>query len=383
MEKILIVHGGAPTAVINASLYGAILEIKKYPNIQHIYGAKNGTAGILFEDFIQLEELSNQDIEYLLSSPASAIGTSRTPLKEPEYKKIVTILIKYAIKYVVFNGGNGSMDSCGKLYKLCKDTGISIMGIPKTIDNDIAITDHAPGYASAARYIATSVAEVAADVSSMPIHVSVIEVMGRNVGWLAAATAFAHDTGYGPDLIYFPERPFDEDVFLKDVKELIDKKQSAVVVASEGLSYADGTPIVEPIFSVGRSTYFGDVSSHLANVIIKKLGYKARGEKPGILGRTSILAQSEIDKKEAIMVGGLACKYAIQGETGKMIGIKRISTMPYQVEYILISVEDVMLHERTLPNEYINTHGNGVTQEFLDWARPLLGKNLKKIANFR
>ena len=197
------------------------------------------------------------------------------------------ILQKRNIRYVLFNGGNGTMDTCGKLYRTCKGKGfdVCVMGIPKTMDNDIAITDHSPGFGSAARYIAQSVKEVCADVRGLPIHVVVIEASGRNAGWITAASALADDgDGNGPDLIYLPERPFDEDKYIEDVERLLKRKSGIVVVASEGLRDADGKPIVPPVFQVGRATYFGDVSAHLANLVIRRLGYKARGESRVCLG---------------------------------------------------------------------------------------------------
>ena len=301
-ENILIVHGGGPTSVINASLYGAVKEAKKYKEIEHIYAAKNGPGGLMREELIELENVPDEKLELLLNTPGSAIGTSRDQIEQAEYDRMIEVLLKKNIKYVLFNGGNGSMDTCGKLYKNCQARGLDIrvMGIPKTHDNDIAITDHSPGYGSIARYMAQSVKEVAADVKGLPIHVVVVEALGRNAGWTTAASALADDgDGVGPDLIYLPERPFDEEKFLDDVKKLLEKKSGIVVVASEGLRDKDGKPIVEPIFQVGRATYFGDVSQHLANLVIKKLGYKARGEKPGLVGRAAAHEQSPVDREEA------------------------------------------------------------------------------------
>ena len=233
-ENILIVHGGGPTSVINASLYGAVKEAKKYKEIEHIYAAKNGTGGLMREELIELEKVPDEKLELLLNTPGSAIGTSRDQIEQAEYDRMIEVLLKKNIKYVLFNGGNGSMDTCGKLYKNCQARGLDIrvMGIPKTHDNDIAITDHSPGYGSIARYMAQSVKEVAADVKGLPIHVVVVEALGRNAGWTTAACALADDgDGVGPDLIYLPERPFDEEKFLDDVKKLLEKKSGIVVVA--------------------------------------------------------------------------------------------------------------------------------------------------------
>lgn len=384
-ENILIVHGGGPTAVINASLYGAIMEAKKYSQIDHIYAAKNGTGGLMKEELIEMEKVPEEQLKLLLQTPGSAIGTSRDALEQPEYEKMVEVLKKKNIKYVLFNGGNGTMDTCGKLYKICQDQGldIKVMGIPKTMDNDIAITDHSPGFGSAARYLAQSVKEVCADVKGLPIHVVVIEASGRNAGWITAASAMAMDEdGIGPDLIYLPERPFDEEQYIQDVKKLLEKKSGIVVVASEGLKDKEGNTIVEPVFQTERATYFGDVSAHLANLVIKKLGYKARSEKPGLLGRASIPLQSKVDREEAELAGKLACEAVLRGESGKMVAFRRVSTEPYVMEPFLVDIDEVMMYERTVPDEYINEEGNGVTEAFKEWCRPLIGEELPKMISF-
>lgn len=383
-ENVLIIHGGGPTAVINASLYGAVCEAKKHENVHHVYAAKNGTGGLLKEEFIELEKVSQEKLELLLQTPGSAIGTSRDQIEQEDYERMADILVRKNIRYVLFNGGNGTMDTCGKLYKTCqaRRMDVKVMGIPKTMDNDIAITDHSPGFGSSARYIAQSVREVCADVRGLPIHVVVVEASGRNAGWITAASALADNgDGLGPDLVYLPERPFDEDAFVESVRKLLEKKSGIVVVASEGLKDKDGNLVVEPIFQVGRATYFGDVSSHLANVVIRRLGYKARGEKPGLLGRASIPLQSPIDRQEAELAGRLACKAALDGESGKMVAFRRVSTKPYKAEPFLVDIDEVMMHEHTMPDEYINEEGNGVTERFKEWCRPLIGGELPKMVS--
>lgn len=241
-----------------------------------------------------------QDLELLLQTPGSAIGTSRDEIEGKDYEDMVDILVEHKINYVMFNGGNGTMD------------------------NDIAVTDYSPGFAGAALYIAKSVKELAADVRGLAIHAVVVEASVRNAGWITAASALAEDgQGLGPDLIYFPEYPFDEEAFLKDVKAKLEEKKGIVIVVSEGLKDAEGKPIIPLVFQTGRASYFGDVSTHLANLIIKKLGYKARGEKPGLLGRASITMQSKVDRQEAILAGETACRAVLNGESGKMVAFRR------------------------------------------------------------
>lgn len=384
-NNLLICHGGGPTAVINSSLYGAIMEAKKHPEIGHIYCAKNGTGGVMKEELIEMDNVPEEDLKLLLQTPGSAIGTSRDALEEAEYKRLVEVIKKKEIRYVLMNGGNGTMDTCGKLYQACTAAGVdvSVMGIPKTMDNDIAITDHSPGFGSAALYMAQSTAELVADVKGLAIHVVVLEASGRNAGWITAASALAADQGGdGPDLIYLPERDFDEDKFIADIEELLKKKKGIVVVASEGLHDAEGKPIVKPIFKVGRATYYGDVASHLANLVIQRLGYKARGEKPGLLGRCSIGYQSPVDREEARLAGEIACQEVLKGTTGKMVAFKRVSTDPYVMEPFLVDIDQVMMFERKMPDEYINEAGNGVTEAFKEWCRPLLGAEIGKMINF-
>lgn len=386
MANALIVHGGAPTAVINASLYGAVTEARKHPEIDHFYAAIGGSGAVLKEHFLDLFTASEEELELLLHTPGSAIGTSRDPLETEDYDQMAQVIARHNIRYVFFTGGNGSMDTCGKVYQACCRAGVDVkvVGIPKTIDNDISVTDHAPGFASAARYIAETTAEISQDVRGLPIHVCVIEAMGRNAGWIAAASALARSgDGDGPDLIYLPEVPFDEDAFLAEVARLHREKGGVVVVASEGLRKADGEPIVEPIFQVGRAVYYGDVSAHLANLVIRKLGIKARSEKPGIAGRASAAYQSRIDREEAVEAGSTAVRAAVEGKNGVMVGFRRLPGAEYRTETILIPIEEVMLHERTMPKEFIADNGHDVTQAFLDWCRPLLGEPVRKYVTFK
>ncbi len=382
--NLLIVHGGGPTAVLNASLYGVIREAQASPDIQKIYGAIGGSEAILTENFLDMGELEDEKIELLLQTPGTAIGSSRFPLEQEQYEAMVDILKKNNIKYVLFNGGNGSMDTCGKVSKVCEGEGIYVVGIPKTMDNDISIIDHAPGFPSAAKYIATVTKEVGADVKSLPIHVCVIEAMGRNAGWITAASALARkNPGDAPHLIYLPERNFNEEEFLEDVKKLYEELGGVVVVVSEGLRNEKGESIVPPIFKTDRAVYYGDVSAYLAELVIKKLGIKARSEKPGLCGRTSMLLQSEVDRQEAILVGREAVKAVLAGQTGVMVGIKRKAGETYEVETPLIPIEEVMLNERVMPEEYINERGNDITGSFVDWCRPLIDGDLPEMVSFK
>lgn len=384
-DGLLVVHGGGPTAVINASLYGAVDEALGTPGVGRVLGALGGVGGITDGNLVDFGQVPREKLDLLPFSPSSAIGTSRKPLEDEDYRELARALDRQGIRWLLCTGGNGTMDTCGKIWRACHEEGvpIDVVGIPKTMDNDIAVTDHAPGFASAARYMAATTSAICCDVRGLPIHIVIVEAMGRNAGWVTAASCFADESGTGgPDLIYLPERDFDEHAFLDDAQRLIDEKGCGVVVVSEGLHTADGTPVAPPLMTMGRATYFGDVSAHLAKLVISELGYKARSEKPGLIGRASIAWQSPVDREEAIDCGREATRAVLEGDSGKMVGIERVSSEPYEARLIRIPIEKVMLDERTMPDEYINERGNGVTDAFRSWCRPLLGPALPRFASF-
>ena len=383
-DGLLVVHGGGPTAVINASLYGAVDEALGTPGVGRVLGALGGVGGITDGNLVDFGQVPREKLD-LPFSPSSAIGTSRKPLEDADYRELARALDRQGIRWLLCTGGNGTMDTCGRIWRACREESvpIDVVGIPKTMDNDIAVTDHAPGFASAARYMAATTSAICCDVRGLPIHIVIVEAMGRNAGWVTAASCFADESGTGgPDLIYLPERDFDERAFLDDAQRLIDEKGSGVVVVSEGLHTAGGSPVAPPLMTVGRATYFGDVSAHLARLVISELGYKARSEKPGLVGRASIAWQSPVDREEAIDCGREATRAVLEGDSGKMVGIERVSTEPYEARLTRIPIERVMLDERTMPDEYINERGNGVTDAFRRWCRPLLGPSLPLFASF-
>lgn len=382
-ENLLVAHGGGPTAVINASLYGVIEEAKKYPQIKGIYGARFGIEGVLNEDFIDLRKQEQSQIDGLPFTPASAIGSCRRKLIEADYPRILEVLKKYNIRYFFYNGGNDSMDTCNKVASIAGDYDIKVIGIPKTIDNDLAFTDHCPGFGSAARYVAISSMDLAKEAQALPIHVLVLEVMGRNAGWLAAAAALARQSEeFGPHLIYLPERPFIKEEFLEDVEKWHSKVKGVLVVVSEGLVDSDGNPIADTgiVDGFGHKVP-GGVAQALSNMIIKDLGIKSRAEKPGLLGRACISMQSDADREEAIGVGSFAVKSAIEGKSGYMVSIKRVSNSPYKWDYELVPLDKVANVEHKFPLEWINERGNGIKDEFKDYCMPLIGASLPKYTN--
>jgi len=377
-KNLLILHGGGPTPVINASLAGVIDEAKKHSEAQNIYGAIGGIKGFLEEKIIDLGIQPREIIDRLPFTPGSAIGTCRYKLTEDDYPKIRKILNKYNIGYFLCTGGNDTMETCNKVHKMEKDFEVRVIGIPKTIDNDLALTDHCPGFGSAAKYVAVSVAEVGRDVESLNIHVCVIETMGRNAGWLAASSVLARKKeGDAPHLIYVPERNFSEEEFLSDVDTLFSRRGGIVVVVSEGLKNKNGNPLISPkeksaIDGFGH-VLPGNVSHYLATLIREKLGIRARSEKPGLLGRVSMALQSDVDREEAIEVGKFAVRSAVEGKSGFMVGFNRISSNPYKCELTLFPLEKVANIEKKLPDTYINDRGNDINEDFIMYCHPLVG----------
>jgi len=381
--NLLIAQAGGPTAVINASLKGVIEEAKKYSFIKGIFGARFGIEGVLNENFIDLGRQSQPVIDKLPYTPASALGSCRRKLAEADYPRILDVLKKYNIRYFLYNGGNDSMDTCNKISALAGNYEMRVIGIPKTIDNDLEHTDHCPGFGSAARYAAVSTMELAKDVEALPIHVCVMELMGRNAGWITASASLARKKETdGPHLIYLPERPFIEEQFLEDIIHWRKKTGGVLVVISEGLRDGSGKVLADSgiVDGFGHKVP-GGVAQYLANLIMNKLGIKARSEKPGLLGRASILMQSSTDREEAERVGAFAVESAAAGKTGFMVSIKRISNNPYKSDIQLVLLEQVANVEKKVYDKYINEAGNGITESFREYCMPLIGSDLPDFAS--
>lgn len=380
---MLFVHGGGPTAVLNASLAGSLKALRENGFKGRVLFARFGTGGLLKRDVGIVPDLDDNGLDILSRTPGSAIGSGRDHLEAEDYFKLAENLHDLDVKYVVVSGGNGTMDTAKRLSQACLDKGICVVGVPKTMDNDLSVTDHSPGFLSAAKYLSSSVSEVLLDVRGLPIHMVVVEAFGRNAGWITASASLADAAGYGaPDMLLLPEVPFDEDAFLTRVQELQKEKGCGVIVASEGLKYIDGTPIVEPVFKVGRSVYFGDVSSHLSLLITKKLGIKSRSEKPGILGRSSIAWQSGIDRREAFECGRVSMQAALDGKTGVMSIIKRVSDSPYVSDIVIKDIVDEILCERCMPGNMIDGGKFNVTDDFFAYIRPLMEKDDTRFLSF-
>ena len=377
-------QSGGPTSVINASAAGVFIEALKQENITKVYGAEHGIKGILDERFFDINQEDVKELEFLKNTPSSELGSVRYKLKDADvddtdYKRLLEVFKKYNIRYFFYNGGNDSMDTCNKISKYLQkvEYECNVIGVPKTIDNDLATTDHCPGYGSAAKYVATTVAEVYKDMTVYNTGlITVIEIMGRNAGWLTAASALANEIGCGPDLIYLPERDFDMDKFVADVKKKAEEKNGQVMVCvSEGIHDKDGNYISELYASGAKDSFghtqLGGLASVLANVLKEKLGIKVRPIEFSLMQRCGAHIASKTDIEEAFNAGSEAVKAAVRGETDKMVCFKRTKEN-YEIEYILLDVALAANAEKKVPDEWINKEGNGVLKGFVDYALPLI-----------
>ena len=372
--NILVAHGGGPTPVINSSLQGVVEAARASGKVDKIYAARFGAEGILKGDLIDLTDVPAETIALLSQTPNSAIGSCRRKLTDADYPTVIETLKKFDIGCFFYNGGNDSMDTCNKVNELAKKEGLDlrVIGIPKTIDNDLDITDHCPGFGSAAKFAAVGACELGLEASGLPIHVIVMEIMGRNAGWLTAASALAARVANCEVLTYLPEIPVDEEKMLSDIKAAWAKGRGLLVTVSEGVVGLDGKPLA----SSGIVDGFGHVipggtAQHICDQIIQKLGIKARAEKPGLMGRNDMSRISDIDREEAYAVGKFALESAVAGESGYMVGIRGIRGETYSYELFLIPLCEVANVEKKFPLEWI-VNGNAIADEFFDYAMPLM-----------
>ena len=377
-------QSGGPTSVINASAYGVIATALKSSSITAVYGAEHGIKGVLNDRLFDMGKEDPGELELLKYTPSSALGSCRYKMADPDvddtdYKRILEIFKKYDVRYFFYNGGNDSMDTCNKISKYMQKVGYEcrVMGVPKTIDNDLYGTDHCPGYASAAKYIATSCMEVYQDARVYDTGmVCVIEIMGRHAGWLAGAAGLATAYGAGPDLIYLPETDFNMDEFLADVDRIYKEKGNCMVAVSEGIHYADGTFVSEAKASSTDGfghAQLGGLAATLAAAVKEKTGAKVRGIELSLLQRCGAHLASETDIEESFMSGKAAVENAVNGISDKMVGFQRTERDGrYVCKTELLNLTDVANTEKKVPREWINERGNGVEKPFIDYALPLI-----------
>ena len=384
--NMLIAHGGGPTPVINGSLQGALMEAKKHPEIKKIYAARYGAEGILSNDLIDLTDLNDEEIAYLSNTPSSTIGSCRRKLKEADYPAILECLEKNDIRFFFYNGGNDSMDTCDKISKLATASGypVNVIGIPKTVDNDLVCTDHCPGFGSAARYAAVSALELSFDANAMKGHIEILETMGRHAGWIAAAGALFKDQMPAELLVYLPEVTFDKDAFVEDVRKAAAKDRGVVVVVSEGLHYANGKCVGDTglVDGFGHVVLSG-VGEELAKILNDEVKIKTRANKPGALSRCSITLQSPVDVAEAVEAGAFAVRSAVEGKTDYMAAIVADRSNGYKSSMTLVPLSRVANAEKKFPLEWINEEKNGITDDFKAYCLPLIGEWKHKFSYLR
>lgn len=392
--NVIVGQSGGPTAVINSSLAG-VYKTARDRGAKKVYGMLHGVQGLLEERVVDLSRhIENDlDIELLKRTPSSYLGSCRYKLPEicddqEIYKKIFKILDDMEIEYFFYIGGNDSMDTIKKLsdYSILNGSKIRFMGVPKTIDNDLAATDHTPGYGSAAKYIGSITKEVIRDgLVYDQQNVTLLEIMGRNAGWLTGAAALAKcEDCEGPDMIFLPEIDFDVEEFMKKVADLHKKKKSVVVAISEGVKVADGRYVCELTDNIDYVDAFGHkqltgTARYLAEKISKEVGCKTRAIEFNSLQRCASHIVSRVDITEAFQVGGAAVKAAFEGETGKMIILKRVSDDPYICVTDIYDVHKVANVEKKVPREWINESGDFVTEDFVNYIRPLIQAELTPI----
>ncbi len=387
--NVIVGQSGGPTAAINSSLAG-VYRTAKDRGAKKVYGMLHGIQGLLKERYIDLSEhITNElDVELLKRTPAAYLGSCRYKLPEIHenrdvYEKIFEILNKLEIEAFIYIGGNDSMDTIKKLsdYAIVTGQPTRFVGCPKTIDNDLALTDHTPGYGSAAKYIGTSVKEIIRDGFCLEYEkgvVTIVEIMGRNAGWLTGAAALAKGEDCpGPDLIYLPELAFDLEKFSTKIKKLMEKKMSVVVAVSEGIKLEDGRYVCELGAGVDFVDAFGHkqltgTASYLANFVAGEVGCKTRAIELSTLQRAASHLASRVDILEAYQVGGAAVKAADEGDSGKMVVIERFSDDPYQSGTEVKDVHKIANGEKLVPRNWVNKEGTYVTEEFITYVKPLI-----------
>ena len=378
----IIGQSGGPTSVINASAYGCIKTALENENITKVYGALNGIKGVLDDNLIDMGKEDPNDLEYMKYTPSSALGSCRYKLKSAEedatdYHRILEIFRKYDVRYFFYNGGNDSMDTCNKISKFMLEHGYEcrVMGIPKTIDNDLAGTDHCPGYASAAKYIATSIMEIYHDARVYDKGmITVVEIMGRNAGWLTAAASLASYKGCGPDLIYLPEVAFNMKDFIAKVKAIYAEKGKCIIAVSEGIHNRMGRLVSD----TGKKDSFGHpqlggLAALLAKKLEKATGAKVRGIELSLLQRCAAHCASQTDIDESFSAGKAAVECAVAGVTDKMVGFKRKkSKNGYKCAIELFDLSVVANTEKKVPKSWMNKTKDGLNEKFIAYALPLI-----------
>jgi len=385
----IVGQSGGCTPVINCTLAGVIDGAKRHSCIQKLYGMVNGIVGLLNENFVDLFEQDKDVVKRLYHTPSAALGSCRYKLGDDDIRQIIKILEKHNIRYVYLIGGNDTADTSAKISDaaLAHDYDLRVIALPKTIDNDLPETDHCPGYGSVARFIAQTTQETGLDTKAMKLvdPFKIIEVMGRNSGWLVASSVLGKtQEDDAPHLMYFPERPFDMDQFLADVKDVYYKYGYAVIVVAETIRDKQGRRIGSKSDGV-QSDSFGHMyvegtAQVLCRAIEEKFNRRARYDKPGAIQRMAMGYISSVDQKESYDIGKYGVDISIAGKSGVMVIVDRLSSSPYAIDYSEVQISAIANTERYLPDSFINAQGNFVTDEFIAYAKPLIGDALPDFA---
>jgi 6-phosphofructokinase 1 len=387
--NLVVGQSGGPTAVINNSLVGVIQEAKERSEIGGIYGMLHGIRGVLDEEFIDLRQESEETIETLRNTPASALGTVRYKVKPADYDRLIEVFKKFDIRYFFYVGGNDSMDTTHKIHEAALRHAYELhaIGVPKTVDNDLVLTDHCPGYGSAGRFVVSAIRNTAYDTEAMGDSgpIKIMEVMGRDAGWLTASAALAKESpDDAPHLIYLPECFISAKQVAEDVRTCYERYGVCIIAASEGMRNEDGEPFGEAAGPVEVDAFGhkskGGVAERIADIIKAELDLRARIDKPSYLQRSFAELQSRTDRDEAYRVGRAAVQAAIEGKSGYMVTLVREPGPEYHCSTGLAPLRQVANAVRTVPKEFINEQCNGITPAFWEYARPLIGGNLPKYA---
>ncbi len=387
--KLVMAQSGGPTAVINSSICGVVQEAVKHDEFDSVYGAINGIMGILHENMIDLTRESSETVERLRCTPSSALGSCRRKLDSRDLERVLDVFKAHDIRYFLYTGGNDSMDTANKISKMATESGyeMGVLGIPKTVDNDLVETDHCPGFGSVARWLAIAMRDAGRDteaIANTSTAIKLIEAMGRDSGWITGATILAkEDEDDAPHLIYLPEVAFEMDKFLHDVQRVYDHLGHVLIAVSEGIRDKEETLITKSamVDAFGHAQ-LGGVGDYLAQVIIDKLGIKARADKPGTIQRVSMLGASHSDLEEAYLVGQMAVKYLVEGKNGCMVSLVRESDEPYSCTTGLAPLENIANAKKTVPTDYISSDGNFVNEKFIQYVKPLAGELLPSYMRF-
>jgi 6-phosphofructokinase 1 len=376
--NLLVLQGGGPTPVLNASLFGVIDEARRSGQLDQILGARSGVVGLIGDDLVDLTSIAQIDLERLRLTPGASLGSTRHRLQESDLAEITKVLDQRNVRALVVIGGNGSLRGAELIAEAVTRIGgkTCVVGVPKTIDNDIPGTDRCPGYGSAARYVAQAVRDLGMDVRGLPQPVSIYETMGRSTGWLAGATVLARiDESHAPHLIYLPERPFAIGEFLNDIDRTVKKHGWAVAVVTEGIKNSDGSMVYENASTAQRDAMNraipGGVASYLAGAVAKELKIRCRFESPGLCGRSSALHVSQQDLVDAELVGRIGVRAAIDNRHGHWITLKPIGS---DEKFAIVPLKNCAGGDRVVPQNWLADPREGVSVKFVEYVRPIVGK---------